>query len=66
MPSDSDLERTVTTLRQRVDTIEEVLCGIRNEVVLANHRDRTDGGLDVVYLGRTLRNIENELKKLGL
>ena len=34
MTSSRDLDRELTLLRQRTDTIEEVLKGIRNEVTL--------------------------------
>ena len=65
MTSSRDLDRELTLLRQRIDTIEEVLKGIRNEVTLATVRDRHENGLDAVYLGRALRNIKNELGKLS-
>ena len=65
MSSNRDLERDLTLLHQRIDTIEEVLQGIRNEVTLATVRDRQENGLDAVYLGRALLNIKHELDKLS-
>ncbi len=56
----SSVEREILELKMRVDTMEEVLQGIRNEVVVALHRD----SLDVVYLRRALGNIRAELMKL--